>query len=657
MTRAAHTGLNFAQDRERHGLLRVAAVTPEVRLGDVEANVALSLSACQPCVERGCRVMVLPELGLTGYSCGDLFYQEALQRAAMEGLREFCRGTVSWSAVVVVGLPWRVRDRLYNVGAVVARGRLLGVIPKTFLPNANEFYERRWFSPASSAVDTEVGWEGESVPFGTDLLFAAGDFPGLSLAVEICEDLWSVNPPSGHAALAGGNVIANLSASDELLGKKGYRASLVTQQSARCLSAYLYAGAGPGESSTDVVYSGHNMIAENGVLLAENDRFHFDATAAVADVDLKWLTHERLHSSSFKDETPQRKFRTVTFKFDGGAEDRGGERLLRTLSPRPFVPEHQADRGAVCREIFAIQAVGLARRLQASHAKVAVVGLSGGLDSTLALLVMVEAARRLDWGLDRLLAVTLPGFGTSARTRNNVDGLATTLGVPLRTISIEAAVRQHFEDIGHPPDVHDVVYENSQARERTQILMDIANQVGGIVVGTGDLSEAALGWCTFNGDHMSMYHVNIGVPKTLVRHLIEWCADEVFSEAAGSVLRDVANTPISPELLPLGADAEIAQKTEEVIGPYELHDFFLYHLVRRGSSAEKIQFLARMAFAGSSFESEIEHWFGEFMRRFLRNQFKRSVMPDGPKVGSVALSPRGDWRMPSDWDATGIGGD
>lgn len=649
----------FFREKEGHGLARVAAVSPELRLGDVEANARLTLEAARPLVlEQGARVVALPELGLTGYSCGDLFYQTQLRDWARQGLNMLVEATKDWPALLCVGLPWVARDRLYNVAAVFAGGQVLGVVPKTFLPNANEFYERRWFSPAGTVADATVDWQGTETPFGTDLLFEVLDVPGLRVGVEICEDLWAVTPPSSRAALAGATVLVNLSASDEVLGKARYRRDLVAQQSARCLAAYVYAGAGAGESSTDVVYSGHCLVAENGVLLAESERFGFGAASAVADVDLQWLTHDRLHASSFRDDETVPRFRTVKVVL-GAVERAAGlpgatepvsprNSLLRPLPARPFVPGEASDRRAVCEEIFAIQSTGLARRLLAAKAKSAVIGLSGGLDSTLALLVLVKALERAGLPRSLALAVTMPGFGTSARTKSNAEKLAEALGVPLRAIPIAAAVRQHFSDIDHPEGRHDVVFENAQARERTQVLMDIANQTGGLVVGTGDLSEAALGWCTFNGDHMSMYHVNSGVPKTLVRYLIEWCADEPYRDEAGAVLHDIVATPISPELLPLDAQGGIEQRTEDVVGPYELHDFFLFHLVRHGSSREKIRFLAGLAFAGTEYEAFIDRWLEVFLRRFATQQFKRSVMPDGPKVGSVALSPRGDWRMPSD---------
>lgn len=632
---------------EQHGFVRVAAVSPELVLGDVAKNVAILSREARTLAQRGCRLVVFPELSLTGYSCADLFHTEGLRSAALRGLNELSEATHDLPAVLVVGLPLLVQDRLYNVAAVLAKGRVLGFVPKTFLPNSAEFYERRWFSPAHTLNTSTVRFQGADVPVATELLFEALDVPGFVLGVEICEDLWTVIPPSSHLALAGATLLANPSASTEVLGKAPYRRHLVMQQSARCLAAYVYAGAGAGESSTDVVYSGHGLVAENGLLLGETERFAFETRAIVADVDLQHLSHERLKSASFRDEPGSIAFRRVVFEL--GAVLGGEDRLLRLTTPHPFVPSAKVDRSAVCEEIFAIQATGLARRLKQARAKTAVLGLSGGLDSTLALLVMLEAIKRAGMPLSAALTITMPGFGTTTRTKGNAEKLAEALNVELRTISINDAVRQHFADIGHSEHQHDATYENSQARERTQLLMDIANQTGGIVVGTGDLSEAALGWCTFNGDHMSMYHVNSGVPKTLVRYLIEWCAEGPFAKKAGAILRDIADTPITPELLPLAADESLQQKTEDTIGPYELHDFFLFHFVRHGSSAEKIRWLAKQAFASKYDDATIAKWLALFFKRFAQNQFKRSSVPDGPKVGSVALSPRGDWRMPSDF--------
>ena len=628
--------------RESHGFARVVAVSPELVLGDVAANLAILKREMASLADQGARLIVFPELCLTGYSCADLFHHSALLKRARHALTELAESSVGLGCVAVVGLPLAVESRLYNVAAIIAEGRVLGYVPKCFLPNSGEFYERRWFSPAATLAVTEV----DGIPIGTDLLFAASDLPDFVLGIEICEDLWTVIPPSSHAALAGATVLANPSASDEVLGKAPYRRGLVNQQSARCLAAYVYAGAGAGESSTDVVYSGHGMISENGVLLAETQRFSFQTQTAVADVDFQRIQHERFKSAAFRDDEARPAFRRIGFTFGKAAS---GEKLLRPLSPHPFVPPAGSDRRAVCEEIFAIQATGLARRLRQTRSKTVDLGLSGGLDSTLALLVLIEALKRADLPRSAALTVTMPGFGTTERTKGNAEKLAEALGIPLRTISIKAAVEQHFSDIGHPAGLHDITYENAQARERTQILMDVANQTGGLVLGTGDLSEAALGWCTFNGDHMSMYHVNAGVPKTLVKYLIDWAATELYAAEAGHILHDVIATPISPELLPIGADGQIEQKTEDSVGPYELHDFFLFHFVRHGCPAEKIRYLASLAFTGRHEPAVIEKWLAVFLRRFAQNQFKRSSMPDGPKVGSVALSPRGDWRMPSDW--------
>ncbi|HRJ07123.1 MAG TPA: NAD(+) synthase [Prosthecobacter sp.] len=630
-------------EHEKHGFVRAAVVSPELRVGDAEFNAGVIRAEMKRLSGEGCRVAVFPELCLTGYSCADLFYLPTLQKQALAALRQLAEESSYSGMLTVLGLPLAVDGRLYNMAAVAGAGRVLGFVPKTFLPNSGEFYERRWFSPAHTLGVAEV----EGVPAGADLLFEARDLPGLVLGVEICEDLWSVIPPSSHAALAGATVLANPSASNELLGKAPYRRNLVLQQSARCLAAYLYASAGAGESSTDTVYSGHGIIAENGALLAESERFSFETRAVLADVDLQRLEHERQRSAAFRDEAAGRCFRRVVCTLDGRRA--ASSRLLRPLSAQPFVPPPGSDRDAACREIFAIQSTGLARRLRQTKSAAAVIGLSGGLDSTLALLVLLDALPRAGMSRECALAVTMPGPGTTERTRGNAEKLAGALGVPLRVIPIHAAVERHFKDIGHPPDRHDITFENAQARERTQVLMDVANQTGGLVVGTGDLSEAALGWCTFNGDHMSMYHVNAGVPKTLVRYLIEWCAAGQYAAEAGEILRDIIATPISPELLPAAADGGIGQRTEDVVGPYELHDFFLYHFARHGCGREKLRYLAGIAFAGSHTPEVIEKWLGVFLRRFVQNQFKRSSMPDGPKVGTVALSPRADWRMPSDY--------
>jgi len=624
------------------GVVRVAAVSPTVSVGDIATNAAALAHAIDTAAADDVTLVVTPELGLTGYSAGDLFAQDLLVDRAWAALMDLAAHIGQHQGLVgVVGLPVRTVDaRLYNCAAVVAGGVVVGLVPKQFLPNRAEFYEDRWFTRAYARTlpASHLG-----IPFGTDLVFRLAQ-PGAIVGVEICEDLWAVEPPSGRLALAGATIIANPSASPEVLGKATYRRELLRQQSARCLAAYVYAGSGPGESSTDLVFAGHCLIADNGSLAVESSRFDLDGAMVSADVDLDHLRHERTVNSSFASATAP-PVRVV----DVGAMApvRALGQCRRVVDPRPFVPTDPTRRREHCEEIFAIQSTGLAKRLRHTGARRVTLGLSGGLDSTLALLVATRAFDLV--GLERrdIITVTMPGFGTTERTYGNAVGLMASLGTTVREIAISDAVGAHFGDIGHDPGRHDVVYENAQARERTQILMDLANEVGGFVVGTGDLSEAALGWMTFNGDHMSMYHVNVGVPKTLVRYLVEWAADDVFSEPTRTILRDIVATPISPELLP-HADGRLTQHTEDLVGPYDLHDFFLFHVVRHGSRPAKVMALAELAFADRYDPSTIVRWFEVFLRRFFSQQFKRSSMPDGPKVGSVALSPRGDWRMPSD---------
>lgn len=632
------------------GFLRVAVVSPEVRVAAVDFNTEVIIEAMATAAGRGCRLALFPELAITGYSCADLFYQETLLRAAREALLRLAAATAEHDLAVVVGLPLAVDGRLFNCAAFLAEGRVVGIVPKTYLPTTNEFYEERWFTGSAFATTDEVTIAGQTVPFGTDLLFRATNLPEAVLGIEICEDLWAVEPPSGTLALAGATVLLNPSASNELLAKVDYRRDLVRQQSARCLAAYLYAGSGPGESTTDTVWAGHSLIAENGLVLAETERFRFETQMAVADLDLQRLVHERLRNNTFGVGQPRRRLRSVPFILPGEERQAAASDLLRPLARLPFVPADPARRAEHCREIFTIQATALAKRLRHTGVQRVTIGISGGLDSTLALLVTVRAFDRLDLPRTGIVAITMPGFGTTSRTQANAMALAEALGVSLRVIPIAAAVRQHFADIGHDETVHDVTYENAQARERTQVLMDVANQIGGFVVGTGDLSELALGWLTYSGDHMSMYHVNAGVPKTLVRYLVDWVAEAEFGGPVAAVLRDILATPISPELLPPNAAGEVAQKTEAIIGPYELHDFFLYHTVRFQFRPAKVFVLARRAFAGEYDDETLLHWLEVFYRRFFAQQYKRSAMPDGPKVGSVALSPRGDWRMPSDAD-------
>ena len=632
------------------GFIRLATVAPELRVADVTFNTAVIRAAMQAAARRGAALVLFPELSVTAYTCGDLFAQSLLQDRARAALLELAAATKSLEILAVVGLPLAVHGRLYNCAAVLGAGRVLGLVPKQFLPTTGEYYEERWFTSAAGIDPVEIGLDDYTAPLATNLLFT-DEAAGCTFGVEVCEDLWAVHPPSGDLCLAGANLILNPSASNELLGKAAYRRDLVRQQSARCLTAYAYASAGPGESSADVVFAGHCLVAENGTLLAESERFKFDTQIICADIDLDRLRHERLCNSSFSAARAAGTFRRIPVMLPAAT---AGEPVgtLRPNPPLPFVPSDPRIRAEICREIFSIQSTGLAKRLKHTGARKVVIGISGGLDSTLALLVAAHAFDLL--GLDRkgIIAPTLPGFGTTKRTRGNAEKLVEQLGATLRVIPIHDAIKQHFRDIGHDERVHDVTYENAQARERTQILMDLANKAGGFVVGTGDLSEAALGWCTFNGDHMSMYHVNAGIPKTLVRYLIDWCAEAEFSGAPAKVLHDIVATPISPELLPTTDDGKQHQQTEDLVGPYELHDYFLYHVVRHGARPAKVLSLAGLAFAGRYDRAVILRWLEVFIRRFFSQQFKRSAMPDGPKVGSVALSPRGDWRMPSDASAT-----
>ena len=629
------------------GMIRVAAVSPALKVADVAFNLAAIEEATLQAADQGVQLLVFPELAMTGYSCGDLFYQQSLLEKVREGLTTLTALSEQTGMILIVGAPVRQSGRLFNAAVVMSHGRICGVVPKTFLPNTQEFYEERWFSSSFDLVDDQLAWLDEAPPFGTDLLFDVDGMPDCLFGIEICEDAWVANPPSGAMAAAGATLLINLSASPEILGKCSYRRALVESQSARCLSAYLYASAGPGESSTDLVFSGHSLVAEYGQILAETERFQFTSQMAVADIDVQRLVHERLRNNSYAASMTDQDFLLVPVE----VTERQADDLLRPIVKTPFVPIDLAERQGRCEEIFAIQTTGLMKRLMHTGSQKVVLGISGGLDSTLALLVTVKAFDRLKWSRNDILAVTMPGFGTTARTKGNAETLAAELGVDLRMISIDAAVHQHFADIGQNPDNHDITYENSQARERTQILMDLANQVGGLVVGTGDLSELALGWATYNGDHMSMYGVNASVPKTLVRYLIEWCAEAEFSGKTAEVLHDVCATPVSPELLPPDEDGAISQKTEDHVGPYELHDFFLFQVVRNQFSPRKILDLACRAFAEDYSQAEILKWLKLFYSRFFAQQFKRSCLPDGPKVGSVSLSPRGDWRMPSDASA------
>jgi NAD+ synthase (glutamine-hydrolysing) len=632
-----------------HGFLRVAAATPRVAVADPARNLAHLLESVEAAAAEGVQVLVLPELCVTGYTSGDLFFGvSTLVGGAQRTLSELLRATAGRSMVIALGAPVLADGRLFNCAVLMQGGALLGAVPKTYLPGYKEFYEERWFSSSREAVADTVRLCGRTVPFGTDLLFRLEDEPAVTLAAEVCEDLWMPVPPSSHHALAGATVLLNVSSSDEQVAKADWRRDLVRVQSGRCLAAYVYANTGVHESSTDLVFGGQDLVAESGNLIAESERFRRDATLVVADVDVERLVVERVRQTSFADgahELPGA-YRHVPLRPIPSPRP---HRLRRRVDPHPFVPADPATLGDRCREIFAIQAAGLARRLEHTRQRKATLGLSGGLDSTLALLVVARAFDLLELPHDGILPVTMPGFGTTDRTLQNARRLAAALGCALKEIDIRPACRQHIADIGlDPGDQQSATFQNVQARERTQILMDYANLEGALQVGTGDLSELALGWSTYNGDHMSMYGVNAGVPKTLVKKLVRWVAENESTAEARAVLLDILDTPISPELVPAGKEGAIVQKTEEIIGPYELHDFFLHAFVRLGAGPAKITFLAGHAFEGRYDRATVLRWLRVFVTRFFSQQFKRSALPDGPKVGSVALSPRGDWRMPSD---------
>lgn len=626
------------------GFVRVAVLSPDLRVADVTHNTLQLLAAFDAAVSEGADVILTPELSVTAYTLGDLVRLPDLRSAALRGLDRIRDWSTGRSPVIVVGLPIEVDSRLFNCAAVVHDGHVRAIIPKTYLPSTKEFYEHRWFS-SGAEIDIDVIRIGNvEVPFGTDLLLVDECDPAVQIGIELCEDLWSVTPPSGPMALAGATMILNLSASNELVGKAAYRRDLVVGQSARTYSAYIYASSGPGESTTDTVFGGHCIIAENGTKLAESQLLQLRGSMIIADVDPHQLVTERLNANSFSQLMPTDLFRRVELRLERSMK----QDVRRPISPLPFVPGDESGRAARCHEIVQLQATALAVRMRHTGSKRIVLGVSGGLDSTLALLVCEEACDLL--GLERtsIVAVSLPGFGTTQRTRENARALIQRIGAEYREIEINAAVNQHFSDIGHDPSDHSVVYENAQARERTQILMDIANQVGGLLIGTGDMSELALGWCTFNADHMSMYNVNAGIPKTLVKHLIAWFATSRADEATRAALLDIVDTPISPELLPPSLEGGITQRTEEVLGPYEVHDFFLFELVRMQRPVRTVAVLAIIAFEGTYSAHQVLNWFGVFLQRFFSQQFKRSTLPDGVKIGSVALSPRADWRMPSD---------
>ena len=626
-----------------YGFVKVAAAVPLVQVADCFYNIEKIEGLMRQASEKGVQIIAFPELSVTGYTCLDLFAQQTLLNGAEAALLQLVSNTADLDILTIVGVPLRTETRLINAAVVFQKGAIRGVVPKTYLPNYKEFQEQRWFTSATELRESTISIGKEEYPMGSHLLFRSGR---LTAGIEICEDLWVPVPPSSLLTMEGANIIFNLSASNELIGKHAYLRSLICQQSARCMAGYVYASSGFGESSTDLVFAGNGIIAENGNLLAESPRFTMEEQLVISEIDIETLQNDRQVNTSFMYGTsglPKEKAQVVDFQ----VRIPDGFSLTRPVDPHPFTPSGEALKER-CEEIFHIQVAGLAKRLVHAHAQTAVVGISGGLDSTLALLVTVMTFDALKMPRGQIIGITMPGFGTTDRTYTNACDLIRSLGVTLKEIPIKEACLQHFRDIDHDPSVHDVTYENSQARERTQLLMDVANQKNGLVIGTGDLSELALGWATYNGDHMSMYGVNGSIPKTLVKYLVEWVANHKVDDASRLTLLDIVDTPISPELIPADENGNIKQKTEDLVGPYELHDFFLYHFLRFGSHPSKIYFLAQKAFAGIYDNATVKKWLYTFFRRFFQQQFKRSCLPDGPKVGSVSLSPRGDWRMPSD---------
>lgn len=628
----------------QYGFIKVAAAVPTVKVADCQYNLKQIESLIAQAEGQGVEIISFPELSLTGYTCQDLFRQNLLLEAAESAIFQLLDFTRKLRVIAIVGMPVVAGDLLLNCAVVIQAGQVMGIVPKTYLPNYSEFYEKRWFASAQDLRDCEVRLAGTVIPVSSaPQIFCTSD--GVKFGVEICEDVWAPTPPSNHLALAGADIIFNLSASDELIGKHNYLVSLLKQQSARTITGYVYASAGFGESTQDVVYGGNAIICENGKVIAEGERFAMEDQMVAVQIDVERLRNDRSANTTYTNAQRRMIGENIrTINMHSAAEREFV--LERQVNPSPFIP-NGVDMRESCREILDIQSMGLVKRLVHTSCKRVIVGISGGLDSTLALLVCVRAFDKLQLPRKGIIGVTMPGFGTTGRTRNNALDLMESLGVTSYEINIAKSVTQHFEDIGHDAAVHDVTYENSQARERTQILMDLSNKFGGMVIGTGDLSELALGWATYNGDHMSMYGVNAGVPKTLIRYLVESFAEDTDARSAAT-LRDIIDTPISPELIPADEEGNIKQKTEDLVGPYELHDFFLYYFLRYGFRPKKIRILANKAFEGKYTDDTIQHWLATFCRRFFNQQFKRSCLPDGPKVGSVSLSPRGDWRMPSD---------
>ena len=629
------------------GFFRVAAAVPSIRVADVEYNTRSIIELLTEANRQGVEVITFPELSITGYSCGDLFMQDMLLSATYNGLDQIRSATIGKDIIVIVGCHLKYNNAIYNCAVVISNAKYIAVIPKTYIPNYNEFAEKRWFASASDFDQIEsISINNISIPFGPNILIQRGD---AKFAIEICEDLWTPIPPSCIAAINGANLIFNLSASTELIQKHKYLCSLIEQQSARCKVAYIYSSAGYGESTTDLVFAGNAIIAEHGTILAKSERFTRKPQLIISDIDLDRLEHKRINTNSFHDSLRNHRKSYLKISLEKINYDSLPQQFpIREISPTPFIPKSENELHERCQEIINIQTEGLIKRIETVHTKHLVVGISGGLDSTLALLVAVNAFDKLNITRKNIIGITMPGFGTTDRTYKNAISMMNNLGISIKEIPITESVRQHFSDIGQDENIHDITYENSQARERTQILMDYANKTNALVIGTGDLSELALGWCTYNGDHMSMYAVNSDIPKTLVRHIVKWFASSCNESALRNILLDVVATPISPELVPSDQDGNIKQKTEDLVGPYELHDFFLYHMVHNGFCPSKIYYLATIAFNNIYDHSTIKYWLKTFYRRFFNQQFKRSCMPDGPKVGSVGLSPRGDWKMPSD---------
>ncbi len=626
---------------KKYGYLRVGAIVPSLEVGNVQKNTLEIIEQIKKASLEQVQIVTTPELSLTGYTCSDLFFQDVLLEECILGLKKILESTETLDIISIIGLPIKIKNKLYNCAAVVQKGKILGLVPKSYLPNYNEFYEKRWFE-SGIGLNEEITLLGQTVPVTTDLLFQDEEDAAYTFAIEICEDLWSSNPPSTRHTASGALVIFNLSASNEIIGKYEFRKNLIASQSARTISSYVYASSGVNESTTDVLFSGSALICEDGSILKENKRFDFASNMIYTDVDIKRLLNNRYRNTTYQNVLDNDHI-IVKVSIKDNVTD-----LVRTYSEYPFVPKNELRRSERCEEIFNIQSCALAKRLKHIGTKKTVIGISGGLDSTLAFLVIVAAYKKLGIDNSNIIAITMPGFGTTDRTYNNAVNLVKEYGATLHEISIKDAVLQHFKDIDHDVNNHDVTYENAQARERTQILMDVANKEGGILIGTGDLSELALGWCTYNGDHMSMYAVNTSIPKTLVRYLVKWIADTTENERQKETIYDILDTPISPELLPPDKNGEIKQKTESTIGPYVLHDFFLYHFLRYGASPSKIRYIANQTFKDAYSEEEISKWLRVFLKRFFSQQFKRSCIPDGVKVGTISLSPRGDLRMPSD---------